>query len=721
MKKKPQKPRSLKEIAKLYKSDPSQLSPAELALLRRELQQRAAPKDYQKVKERARERNSRLSRAGRDISPIPPIGNPARRDSCERDLRLFLETYFGHVFFLPWSPDHLDLIARAEQATLHGGMFPFALPRASGKTTIVEGTAIWAAAYGHRSYVVIIGSDAPSAEQILDSIKSELENNEVLAEDFPELCIPIVRLEGIANRCKGQHLDGARTHITWTKRKIVLPTVEGSKSSGAIIQVTGITGRIRGMKHKRVDGTSVRPDLAIIDDPQTEESAASVTQCDTRERTMNSAILGLAGPTRKIAGLVPCTVIRKNDLADRTLTKWHGQRVAAMKSFPTDKQLWQQYAERRAEGLRTKQGLAAATKFYKEHRAAMDEGAEVYWPERFNPDEISAVQNLMNLLLQDEEAFWSEYQNNPKDLTASEKELTIEEITKKVNGLKRGVVPIYASHLVAFIDVQGALLYYLVLAVADNFTAAIVDAAAFPDQQRVYWSLRDARPTLADVAKKDDGPEAQIYAGLTGLTAHILGRQWVVENGSTMKISKCLIDANWGFSTETVKLFCRQSQHAAVLLPSHGRFFGAAQTPLSQYKPQPGEVIREEWRIGNRESKHNVRSVLYNTNHWKTFAAGRLRTAMGGPGCWSVWGDKPERHRLLAEHLTSEYPVEVEARGRKSDEWHLRPNRENHFWDCLVGAGVAGSIQGARLIGKPEGPKQKIKLSELQKRKQKAA
>jgi hypothetical protein len=48
-------------------------------------------------------------------------------------------------------------------------------------------------------------------------------------------------------------------------------------------------------------------------------------------------------------------------------------------------------------------------------------------------------------------------------------------------------------------------------------------------------------------------------------------------------------------------------------------------------------------------------------------------------------------------NLTSEYPVKVEGRGRIVDEWKLKPGRDNHFWDCIVGCCVAGSIEGVSL------------------------
>ena len=73
---------------------------------------------------------------------------------------------------------------------------------------------------------------------------------------------------------------------------------------------------------------------------------------------------------------------------------------------------------------------------------------------------------------------------------------------------------------------------------------------------------------------------------------------------------------------------------------------------------------------------------------------------MGDRGCLSLYGDRPDLHRLLAEHLTAEYRVRTEGRGRTVDEWKLRPERgDNHWLDCLVGCCVGASMQGAALLG----------------------
>ena len=167
-----------------------------------------------------------------------------------------------------------------------------------------------------------------------------------------------------------------------------------------------------------------------------------------------------------------------------------------------------------------------------------------------------------------------------------------------------------------------------------------------------------------------------------------------------IRIERCLIDANWGSSTDVVYQFCRQSAHASVIMPSHGRFVGASSQPFSEYKRRPGDRVGLNWRMPNVHGKRAVRHVVYDTNYWKSFVHARLAVAMGDRGCLSLFGDGPDQHRLLAEHLSAEYRVKTEGRGRTVDEWKLRPERgDNHWFDCLVGCAVGASMQGVVLNG----------------------
>src|SRR5574344_1218234 len=530
------------------------------------------PMDYDDVRPDAAKRSAERSLEGRDIGELPEVENPERKASCKDDFKLFCETYFPEVYQLKWSDDHLRAISKIQKSVLEGGLFALAMSRGSGKSSLTETAAIWAMLYGHREFVVLIGASESAALEMLDSIKTEFEVNEHISADFPEVSYPIAKLEGIANRCAGQLYRGERTRITWTANEIVLPTIAGAASSGVIVRVAGITGRIRGMKYKKPDGRTIRPEFVVIDDPQTSESAGSIEQTRKRVRVLAGDILGLAGPGKKIAGIMPCTVIRPGDMAEQILDKakhpeWNGERCKMIYQFPKNGELWERYADLRADELRESGTFEKATGFYRERQAEMDEGAVASWPDRHNYDELSAVQHAMNLKLTDEAAFWAEYQNEPlpEDLGTDE-QLTVDGVVNKLNGHSRRTVPVSANHITMFVDVQKTLLFYVVCAWDDDFTGCVIDYGAWPDQRRRYFTLNEANPTLQAKFPRS-GLEGCLYGGLTAPTEDYLSLEFTRDDGAGMKIEKCLVDANWGQSTDVVY---RSEEHTSELQsPDH--------------------------------------------------------------------------------------------------------------------------------------------------------
>lgn len=664
---------------------------------------------YARRKEAARSRNAEIAETGRDIGTIRDVADPARRAACELDLERFLRTYKPLTFYLPFSADHRRVIHKAEDATLRGDLFALAMPRGSGKTAICEGAIEWALAYGHRRFAVLLGANGPLALKSLESIRADFESGEELAQDFPEICQPIAALEGISNRCKGQLCEGKQTRIVWTNRRLVLPTIDGSASSGAALHSCGILAGVRGLTHKTAAGETVRPDIFVGDDLQTDASARSPTQVEKRLRTLTNTVLGLAGPDQSIAGLVPCTVVQDGDLADQLLDRsehpeFSGERCKLLYAMPTDMEKWKRYAEIREEGLAADSASLAHTEFYAADREAMDAGAEPAWPERFIVDkgQISAVQYALDLYFDDEARFAAEYQNQPLKPQANEDELTVAQVLDRANGMARGLIPVWATRLTAFVDVHDHLHYWMVVAWEDNFTGQIIDYGTCPQQRRPYFTLREANPRLesltASTGRDAAGREAHVRAGLDQASALLLGNEWHSEGGATMRIARSLVDANDGDNTETVYEFCRRSPYASQILASHGKGVGPGSPPFGAGKAKAGERVGLNWEIP-LPTKRVVRHVNFETNGWKSFVTARLRVPAGGKGRLEIFGAAAE-HKLLADHLTAERPDQQtsEKTRRTVGVWKVRSvGRDNHWLDCLVGCAVAASIEGCKL------------------------
>jgi phage terminase large subunit GpA-like protein len=275
-------------------------------------------------------------------------------------------------------------------------------------------------------------------------------------------------------------------------------------------------------------------------------------------------------------------------------------------------------------------------------------------------------------------------------------------LTRSV-AVERGKVPLSHTTLTAFIDVQDKLLYWAVSSWSEAFGGHIVAYGTYPDQASTFFEAKNAKKTLA-LAAKGAGFEGALHAGLESLTQLLLGRDWMREDGTAMRIGRVLIDAGWGQSTETVRTFCRRSPFAAMLLPSHGKGVGASSGPLTEKKGR-GEKLGLNWVV--RPTTTGQRYAVYDTNFWKTFCAARLRLALGDPEAITLHaGD----HDMLVEQLTSEYPVRVESRSRVVDEWKLDNRRENHWWDCLVGSAVAANMSGVQPVATEAGGRHRKKV-----------
>lgn len=668
-------------------------------------------------REQKRASENRSNRASQDIGP-PPDGpeDKALREACDASLRIHLETCYPAAFSLEWSLDHLRLIDKIDKAATNGGLSALAMPRGAGKTTIMIRAALWALLTGRRRFCVIVASTETAAKKLLKGIKTEILYNEQLASLYPQELHALRNLEGEAKRASGQRCEGDLTGVEWLTDRIGFGCIPGVQTSGSVLSTCGITGNIRGQQSVSNNGEVMRPDLVLIDDPQTKESARSKGQCEDRHSIMVGDILGMAGPNTKISGFCTCTVIYRDDLADQLLDRtkspeWQGEKCQMVYKWPDSPVRWDEYrtvweADLRGDGDGTK-----CREFVEKHFEEMHAGSRVGWEARKNETELSALQHAYHLRFRDEPTFFAEYQNSPVS-AASEIpfEIRAEDVAKRIGDTKRNVVPDECEKITAFVDVQKNLLFYCVMAWTPDARGHVIDYGAYPEQGRSYFHKRDIRKTLQEVAGAEGLNEA-IYAGLEGLTGNLFGRTYRRGDGAEMRLDRMGVDARWGFSTRVVRRFCRETTHAGRIHPMMGQYIGKDSRPWHRWTHTKGDKLGVHCRLqAPPKNTQGVRELLVDTNWWKSFAAERLVTNIGSDKSIVLFHAQPHIHRMFAEHCAAEEPrLEEGKSGNRVIEWkQSHGGLDNDYWDCLIGNCVLASLEGVKVhVEKQQKPKKK--------------
>lgn len=633
----------------------------------------------------------------RDIGAIPEIKDPARRAAGQHDLKFFLETYFPGTFHLAWSAHHIKLLELMQRAILEGLQQAIGFPRASGKTTIAQRAVLWATLHGHRQFAMLFAAEDLKSRQHTRAIWNELARNELLLEDFPEVCFPLSKTDGNAIRASRQLCLGQETQVEISKLGIIYPTVPESVARGNAGAIIGL-GTITGSASRGPIMRGIRPDLALVDDPQTRKSAKSPVMVRERINSIIGDILGMAGPGLTVATLMTCTVIYREDLADQLLDRsrhpeWYGIRVKMLESPPTRIDLWDEWAGLIREAQLNEESYDKAHAFYLEHRAEMDDGSQVYWEARKLKGFASALESAMFLRYRDPTNFASEYQNEPETLADEDESLPgVEVIRKQVHHCRRRIVPTKADLLTCFVDVQQKVLFYSVVAwERDSFTGYVIDYGTWPDQKRPHFTKSDVKVTIGH-QMRGSGWDACLRHALEQLVGGYLTQPFQREDGTEMRIERGLIDANWHESTDVVYTYLKHKRLTPTWLPSHGIYIRAAS--LSDDKKRIGEKRGQHWKL-TRQSQYNINRVIFDSNYWKSFHAARWRTVVGDPGTIYLYATRD--HELFAEHMTAETGTLVESKGKRITEWTSRGQSDNDWLDCMVGNCVAASILGCRV------------------------
>jgi hypothetical protein len=659
-----------------------------------------------KRRERAAKRDLAAAIADEDVQfgddGLPVVVDAARKAQCRDSLESFALTYLPDVFNLAMSPGQRADLATMQTAIVRGGRYAFAAPRGDGKTSRVEAAILWAALYGHRKCIVIVGSDLGAAQEIEESIKLELRINDNLREDFPVPCWAATLSDDTALKAKQWTWRGQSLHIAWAKGRTSLPVLDGADGSGCVIVPRGLTGRLRGMRVK-VNKRAVRPDFFAIDDPQTDESASSRAQVDTRENLILGAIMGSGGPAKTVSAIMPCTIIKHDDLAARFLDRkrhpdWQGATRGMVRVWPTaQKTRWAEYMR-----LRREESADEATAYYLAHRAEMDAGAEVDWAERFAPGkEISALQHAENLLCDlGEEVFMAEYQNNPKEANPSIYDLTPDIVASRVHiGRSRGVVPPEARIVVAATDINHYGLHTVVAAFANDQTGYVLH----------YQRYDCGGAGIVPLSCPEQEARRRIYEALVAHGSELSALRFVAGQNRA-PIALWLIDA--GYKPDVVRQFL-EKQGCSIGIPiMAARGFNA-----DKYRPNTKGIIgRPREQCHFTESAIVGRFLALNTDYWREVSQKAWLGSVGAPGSISLF--EGARHREFAEQICREKLIE-KLKGSYGFvwRWHTAPGWHDYA-DSLTMAYAAAAWKGigtggmlVRRAGPPkERRKPKVKM-----------
>lgn len=294
---------------------------------------------------------------------VPPLTEFARR-------------HLGTYFPTPASDFHRWLTTRLDALTAERGQRVNALaPRGAAKSTWATfAFPLRQALYGLSPYTILSADTASQAEKYLDAIRFELETNESILSEFP---------------------DVAGQGPIWRQDQLRL-------NNGCMVEAVGTGSKMRGRRNR-----DSRPSLIVVDDPQNTEHVVSPVQ---RERTWDWLVRDVCNAGSPDTNYVVLgTALHREAIVCRLQQTpgWVSTVFKSVIAWPNRMDIWREWEEI-LHDWNDQHRDAHALAYYQTNRDAMDRGHEVLWPERESLYDLMKLRATIGAV-----AFESEKQNNP--------------------------------------------------------------------------------------------------------------------------------------------------------------------------------------------------------------------------------------------------------------------------------------------------------------------
>lgn len=318
-------------------------------------------------------------------------GNGLRKELAAFDMAYFGRAYLPHYFSRKSPEFHEELDAIWKDgvckgrnpmkeakviAGLKGSRQVVAAPRGHAKSTnLTFKDDLHAILYGYKHYILILSDSSDQAEGFLEDIKTELEDNGNIIQDFGQL--------------KGDKVWRTGTILTSTDIKV---------------EAIGSGKKVRGRRHR-----NWRPDLIVLDDIENDENVNTSDQRKKLKSWFDKAV-SKAGDTYTDIVYIG-TILHYDSLLSSVLNnpRYKARKYRAVISEAVHTELWEEW-EGIYVNLFNEDHEEDARRFFEAHKEEMLLGTEVLWEEKLS------YYDLMEIRVSEGEAsFNSELQNDPLD------------------------------------------------------------------------------------------------------------------------------------------------------------------------------------------------------------------------------------------------------------------------------------------------------------------
>jgi predicted phage terminase large subunit-like protein len=309
------------------------------------------------------------------------------RRTLGKDFPRFRQQYFPHYHKHPDGPFQEELSKMLNGlVTKRGSKIAIAAPRNCAKSTITTlQYVIYCICYKLENFIVIISSTADQARGFLNDIKQELETNEHLIKDFPDIC----------------EIGAKPGPPRWTQHEIV------TRNKVKVIAL-GVGQQIRGRRNREF-----RPSLVILDDIESNEGLQNMESFNNLEDWLTKAVLKAGSSTSNF--IYVGTIHHYGSLlAKFTNPKeapgWDSRIYKSVISWAERSELWERWIKifHSQDAYKDDFGIEAAKRFLEDNKTEMLKGTQVLWPAS------KSYYDLMVMREQDGHvSFDSEMQNEP--------------------------------------------------------------------------------------------------------------------------------------------------------------------------------------------------------------------------------------------------------------------------------------------------------------------